>query len=189
MHELEPFYGWRNYYVAEEDPGSPFFEKEYSEFEFTNRIYNFYIHPQWDNFGSPTLLLKILFIDYDEGYAVMEFIGEWNDAIHNDVMMLKRDVLEIIMGQGIDKFIFIGENVLNFHESDDCYYEELFDELEDGWIAMINFRDHVIREFSRANIDQYFVCGGELEDIAWRTEHPSMMYHKIQKIVSRRIGV
>ena len=114
MHDLEPFYGWRNYYTAEEDPISPFFEKEYSEFEFTNRIYNFYIHPQWDNFGSPTLLLKIIFIDYDEGYAVIEFIGEWNDAIHNDIMMLKRDVLEIIMQEGIDKFIFIGENVKFF---------------------------------------------------------------------------
>ncbi len=188
MHELEPFYGWRNYYVAEEDPSSPFYEREYSEFEFTNRIYNFYIHPQWDSIGSPTLLLKILFVDYDEGYAVIEFLGEWNDAIHNDIMLLKRDILETIMQDGIDKFIFIGENVLNYHESDDCYYEELFDELEDGWIAMVNFREHVIEEFCRANIDQYFVCGGEMEDIAWRTEHPSTMYYKIKQIVSKRIG-
>ena len=139
--------------------------------------------------AANAIFAKILFVDYDEGYAVIEFIGEWNDAINNDIMMLKRDVLEIVMAEGIDKFIFIGENVLNFHESDDCYYEELFDELEDGWMAMINFRDHVVREFCNANIDQYFVCGGELEDVAWRTEHPSQLYHKIKKIVSRRLGV
>jgi hypothetical protein len=188
MHSLEPFYGWRNYYCSEDDPASPFFERVYSEFEYTNRLYNFYIHPQWDDIGSPTLLIKILYADYTENYCVIEFLGEWNDAIHNDIMTLKRDVLEILIGEGIDKYIFIGENVLNFHESDDCYYEELFDEVEDGWVAMVNFREHVIDEFSKANIDQYFVCGGELEDIAWRTEHPSSMYEKIKTYVKKRIG-
>lgn len=189
MHTLEPFYGWRNYYTAEEDENSPFYGKEYSEFEFTNRLYNFYIHPQWDDFGSPSLLLKILFVDYNENYAVLEFLGEWNDAIHNDIMNLKRDVLEVLMNSGIDKFILIGENVLNFHESDDCYYEELFEEVEEGWVAMINFRDHVLQEFSNANIDQYFVCGGELEEVDWRTNHPSYLYSKINKYVSMRLGM
>jgi len=81
MHTVEPFYEWRDYYIASEDSNSPFFENTYSEFEFSNSIYNFYIHPQWDSIDSPTLFLKILFADYNDGFAIIELIGEWNDAI------------------------------------------------------------------------------------------------------------
>ena len=144
MHFIEPHYNWRGYYIASEDSSSPFYERVYSEFEYSNRIYNFVIHPQWDFFGSPTLFAKILFVDYDLGHAVIELIGEWNDAIENDIMLFKRDVIEPIMYHGIDKFILIGENVLNFHASDECYYEEWFDDVDDGWIAMVNFHQHVV---------------------------------------------
>jgi hypothetical protein len=188
MHFIEPFYNWRGYYIASEDPQSPFFNREYSEFEFTDTIYNFYIHPQWDNFGSSTLFIKILYVEYDQGYAIIELIGEWNDAIENDIMVLKRDVIEPIMNCGINKFILIGENVLNFHYSDDCYYEEWFDEVEDGWIACVNFHDHVIREFASIKIDHYFLFGGELEEIEWRTYSPFHFYQKIEDLVNRRIG-
>ncbi len=176
------------YYVASEDPLSPFYNREYSEFEFSNTVYNYYIHPQWDAIGSPTLFIKILFTEYEEGYAVIEMMGEWNDAIGNDIMILKRDIIEPMMEEGINKFILIGENVLNFHYSDDCYYEEWFDEVEDGWIAMINFHDHVIREFERINIDHYFVMGGELEDIEWRTYQPYQFFKKVDGLVQKRLS-
>lgn len=188
MHQVEPFYNWRGYYIASEDPSSPFFNREYSEFEFNNSVYNFYIHPQWDAIGSPTLFIKILFADYDSGYAIIELLGEWNDAIENDIMILKRDIIEPIIENGINKFILIGENVLNFHHSDDCYYEEWFDEVEEGWIAMVNFHDHVIAEFERVNIDHYFVMGGELEDIEWRTYTPFHFFEKVESLVTKRIG-
>lgn len=188
MHNLEPYYNWRHLYAAEEDDRSPFYEREYSEFEFTDTIYDHYIHPQWDNIGSPTLFIKILFVDYEERFAVIELIGEWNDCINNDIMFLKRDIVDIIMGQGIDKFILIGENVLNFHSSDDCYYEEWFDEADDGWIAMLNFRKHVLEEFKRENIDRYFVLGGNLNEIAWRTSTPQQLFQRVRQLVQRRIG-
>jgi hypothetical protein len=188
VHSIEPFYQWRGYYIASEDPNSPFYNREYSEFEFTDTIYNFYIHPQWDNMGSKTLFLKILYVDYELGYTILEFIGEWNDAIENDIMVLKRDIVEPMMEQGINKFILVGENVLNFHYSDDCYYEEWFDEVEEGWIALINFHDHVLTEFERINIDQYFVMGGELEDIEWRTYMPHQFYTKVENLVQKRIN-
>ncbi len=187
VHSIEPFYQWRGYYIASEDPNSPFYNREYSEFEFTDTIYNFYIHPQWDNMGSKTLFLKILYVDYELGYTILEFIGEWNDAIENDIMVLKRDIVEPMMEQGINKFILVGENVLNFHYSDDCYYEEWFDEVEEGWIALINFHDHVLTEFERINIDQYFVMGGELEDIEWRTYMPHQFYKKVEDLVQKRL--
>ena len=55
-----------------------------------------------------------------------------------------------LMSEGIERFILIGENVLNFHASDDCYYEEWFDEVTDadGWIALLNFRQHVVAGWS-----------------------------------------
>ncbi|MGB1453682.1 MAG: hypothetical protein ACPG7H_08865 [Crocinitomicaceae bacterium] len=188
MHFIEPFYNWRGYYIASEDGDSPFYEREYSEFEFDKRIYNYLIHPQWDHFGSTTLFLKVLYSDYDAGYSIIEFIGEWNDAIENDIMVLKRDVIEPMMNNGIHKFILIGENVLNFHSSDDCYYEEWFEEVEEGWIATINFHEHVVKEFIAANIDQYFVFGGELEEIEWRTYLPTNLFAKVESLVNKRIG-
>lgn len=189
MHALEPFYRWRDLYIASEDENSPFFEREYSEFEFTNQIYDFMIHPQWDEFGSQTLYMKVLFADYDEGYAIIELIGEWNDAIDNDIMFLKRDILEHMMDYGINRFIIIGENVLNFHASDDSYYEELYSELEDdGWIVFLNFREHVLREFRDQNLDYYIHFGGELDDIHWRKLQPPQLYAVIEKLLSRRLG-
>ncbi|MCE3280858.1 MAG: hypothetical protein K0S44_3049 [Bacteroidetes bacterium] len=188
MHSIEPFYNWRHLYIASEDEKSPFYEREYSEFEYTNAIYNYVIHPQWDDIDSPTLYIKVLFVEYEQGYAVIELIGEWNDCINNDIMILKRDIIEKIMIHGVNKFILIGENVLNFHYSDDCYYEEWFEEVEEGWIAFLNFRDHVMKEFIHANIDYYIVSGGSLNDIAWRTSSPQQLFEKVDSIVQKRIG-
>lgn len=190
MHTIEPYYNWRGLYTAEEDHRSPFYERVYSEFEFTDQIYNFLIHPQWDNIGSPNLFVKLLFTDYDDGYCIIELLGEWNDAVDNDVMTFKRDFAELLMGEGIHKFIIIGENLLNFHSSDDCYYEEWFDEVEDedGWIAFVNFREHVMDEFKAENIDYFIVAGGELEDVAWRTQTPEHFYNRISNYVMKRLA-
>lgn len=189
MHDLEPYYRWRDLYIASEDEYSPFFEREYSEFEFTHRIYDHLIHPQWDYFGSNTMYMKVLFADYEEGYVIIELIGEWNDAVDNDIMFLKRDILEHMMDYGIYKFIFIGENVLNFHGSDDSYYEELYQEVEDeGWLVFVNFREHVLREFRDMNLDYYINFGGQLDDLHWRKLQPPQLYELIRTILSRRLN-
>jgi len=187
MHEIEPFYRWRDDYIAAEDELSPFYGTEYSEFEFDKQIYNFLLHPQWDSFGSSTLYLKILFVDYDHQYAIIEMIGEWNDAINNDIMFLKREVIEVIIAQGINKFILIGENVLNFHSSDDSYYEEWFQDIEEGWIAGINFRHHVIEEFKNANIDYYINFGGLLDELNWRNHKPIQVFRAVEEQLTKRL--
>lgn len=190
VHTIEPYYNWRGFYIASEDIQSPFYEREYSEFEFTDSIYNYLIHPQWDNIGSPTLFIKILFADYDEGFAVIELFGEWNDAVENDIMTFKREIVEHLMENGIHKFILIAENVLNFHASDDCYYEEWFEEVEDqnGWIAFLNIRKHVLEEMQTEDLDQYFIQGGDLEDMEWRTMNPRQFYQSINQYVSKRLA-
>jgi len=189
VHTIEPYFNWRNLYTAEEDGNSPFFGREYSEFEFTDSLYGYAIHPQWDNIGSPTLFIKILFIDYDDGFAILEMMGEWNDLLHNDIMILKRDIIDHLLDFGINKYILIGENILNFHSSDDCYYDEWFDDIEDGWIVMLNFRDHVSEDFQSANIDQYFVNGGSLDAFEWRTYRPLQLFQKMDQIVMKRLGM
>lgn len=188
MQDIEPFYNWRELYVASEDVRSPFYEREYSEFEYTHSIYNYCIHPQWDFMGSPTLFIKIIYADYEAGFAIIELIGEWNDAINNDIMILKRDIADELINQGISKFILIGENVLNFHSSDDCYYEEWLDDVEDGWIIGLNFRDHVLKEMSATNIDYYVTFGGELNDMNWRTLSPFQLVEIVERVMGRRLG-
>lgn len=188
MHEIEPYYRWRDDYIASEDERSPFYETQYSEFEFDKQIYNYLIHPQWDFFGSQTLYLKVLYTDYDQGYTIIELIGEWNDALNNDIMLLKREILELMIDQGISKFILIGENILNFHSSDDCYYEEWFQDIEDGWIAGINFREHVVDEFKRSNIDYYINFGGALNNLPWRNLKPMQVYLSIESQLTKRLS-
>jgi hypothetical protein len=188
MHLLEPFYDWRNLYAAEDDERSPFFGRQYSELFFSNTVYDHYIHPQWDAIGSPTLFVKILYADYDEGYVVIEMMGEWNDAIHNDIMTLKRDVVDLLLQEGVNKFVLIGENVLNFHCSDDCYYEEWFEDLDDGWIVLTGFREHVLREMAAVNADSYFVMGGNVNVLDWRTYRPMQLYERMGLLVQKRLG-
>jgi hypothetical protein len=190
VHTIEPFYNWRGLYIASEDIQSPFYEREYSEFEFTDNIFGYCIHPQWDNIGSPQLFLKILYCDYDEGYAIIELFGEWNDIVDNDVMTLKRDIIETLIICGISKFILIAENLLNFHADTDEYYEEWFEEVDelDGWITLVNARDHVIEELKNADLDYYFILGGELEEVDWRTNTPQQFFGRINQYIQKRLS-
>lgn len=185
MHDIEPYFKWRDQYVAADDDRSPFFGRTYSEFQFSQKIYNYYIHPQWDEFGSSTLYMKIIFVDYDEAFAIIELIGEWNDCLHNDVMILKREIVDLLAHQGINKYIIIGENVLNFHGDDDAYYEEWQEDVvdENGWICFINLLEHVEQEMKDTQL-QYFVnFGGELNDVDWRVMSPKNVFKTIESII------
>lgn len=188
MHTIEPFYRWRKYYISENDFNSPFFGRKYSQTECSNTIYNYYIHPQWDEFGSETLYLKILFVDYNLAFAVFELMGEWNDTLYNDIMYFKRDVLDFLIKKGINKFILIGENVLNFHSSDDSYYEEWFQDIEPGWIVGLNFRDFVIKEFLNAGIGSYILFNMENEEFNWRIYSPVQVFQKLDSFFNKRLG-
>jgi hypothetical protein len=186
MHDIEPFYNWRHIYVSEEDERSPFYQREYSEFEFSQTVYNYYIHPQWDEFGSRTLYLKVLQADYEENYVVLELIGEWNDAIENDIMTLKRDVVDAFSHQGISKFILIAENVLNFHSGDRDYYEEWYEEVsdEEGWIVCLNMPESTQYDFRKAKLNYYV----ELMELSnWRTYKPFHLFKKIDDELRRRL--
>jgi len=188
MHDIEPYYSWQHLYISAEDERSPFYGTEYSEFEFSHAIYDHLIHPQWDDMGSSTLYLKILFAEYRLGFCIIELIGEWNDTLYNDIMFLKRNVADVLIANGINKFILIGENVLNFHYAEDDYYHEWVDEIEDGWIVCLNFRDHVIEEFRHYNLDYYIAFGGRFDDFAWRSLDPVQLFKAIESLIMKRLN-
>jgi hypothetical protein len=174
-------------YIAADDKLSPFFGTKYSEFEFSQTIYNYYIHPQWDDFGSKTLYLKIIYVDYELHFCVIELIGEWNDAIENDIMMLKREIGDELMKKGISKFIFIAENVLNFHSSDNEYYREWYDEVsdEEGWIIILNMPAATQQDFIKKKLPYYM----ELMELPeWRSYKPYHLFTKIDTELRLRIS-
>ncbi|WKN41032.1 hypothetical protein [Tunicatimonas pelagia] len=188
MHNIEPFHRWLSEYDVSSDTRSPFFGKEYNYDLYTNTIYGYYIDPGWDFIGSETLYIKILYADYERGFVIMEMIGEWNDALHNDIMHLKRNIVDQLQKIGINQFILIGENVMNFHGSDDCYYEEWFEDVEDGWIALVGFRDFVLNEMTEYNIDSYLNYGGNLQIDNWRTMKPQAFHKVVDGLIMRRLA-
>lgn len=186
MHDIEPFYNWRHIYIAEDDPRSPFFGRKYSEFEYSQTVYNYYIHPQWDDFGSRTLYLKIIYVDYELNFAIIELLGEWNDAIENDIMELKREIIDLLYDLGIFKYILITENVLNFHSSDKEYYQEWYDEVseQNGWIVALNMPESTQQDFKKKKLNYYI----ELMELPeWRVYKPYHLFKKIDDELMKRL--
>ena len=184
-----PHYNWRNLYVASEDDRSPFYGREYSEFEFTHSIYDHFIHPQWDSIGSPTLFIKILFVNYDEGSCIIELMGEWNDTLHNDIMHLKRELIDNMLMHGIRKFVLIGENVLNFHADGDDYYEEWREEVaeDNGWIVLLNFRDHVVNEMVDEGLQRSVIIDEVYNQVNWRTFPPTVVCSNLSDKIESKV--
>jgi hypothetical protein len=189
MHDIEPYYGWRERYDPAEDEDSPFYGREHNEFMFTDKIYNYYIHPQWDHFGSDTLYMKLLFADYEDRYAIVELIGEWNDCLHNDVMFLKRHVIDPLIKKDINKFVIIMENVLNYHGDDDSYYEEWAEDITDerGWVCCINMLEHVRDEMEATGIQYYINLGGEYDHIAWRGKDANLLIGQLEIVMQSQV--
>ena len=86
-----------------------------------------------------------------------------------------------------DEFeVLLCDNVLNFHGSDDSYYEEWWEDIreEGGWIAMLNTLEHVTKEMENVRL-QYFVnVGNEFEDINWRKANPLQAYQEIDRMLN-----
>jgi len=177
MHTIEPFYLWRSKYLAHRDTRSPFFEYQNSEVFYTDAIYNHVIHPQWDYMGSDTLFIKQIYADYSNEVTVLEFIGEWNDLLSNDCMILYRDFIEPMIDSGIDKFILIGESVFNFHADIPDYYQEWLENIPEGYIASIGWLPPVLDEWKTHGLTSYF---GPLEGFDnWRTLGPMTFCKKV----------
>lgn len=182
MHDIEPFYLWKEVYDSAEDVHSPYYEKSYETLRYTNKIYNYYIHPFWDEIGSETLFVKVLFADYDEGFCIIELIGEWNDCINNDIMFLKRKLADHLIKKGLRKFALMCDHVFNFHGSDDCYYEEWREDISDdgGYICLINLQEHVLPELKQFGIHFHTHYGNSFQELNWRKMEPLALMEYIE---------
>ena len=54
--------------------------------------------------------------------------------------------------------------------------------------ALVNFHEHVAAEFHKVNIDNYFLMGGTLDEIEWRTYAPQHFFQKVDELVIKRIS-
>ncbi|MCD8540158.1 MAG: hypothetical protein LRY55_10595 [Leadbetterella sp.] len=187
MHEIEPFYSWGRYYLPYEDKKGPFYGKEQAS-TYENAVYGYVIHPDWDFIGSETLYVKLLMVNYTLKYAVIELMGEWNDTLHNDIMYLKRSVVDRLLKNGIRQFILVGENLFQFHGGDSDYYEEWFEDVEDGWIALLNLRKFVMEEIEKYKLDYYMHFGGTLQMENWRTLKPDVFFSLVSALIRRRLA-
>ena len=180
MHEIEPFYGWLGFYSNEADPYSPYQDADHNAFDLDKGVYEYLAHPLWDAFGSDGMLLKILYADYETGYAIIELFGVWNDLIQNDYRLLSENFFTFMIDAGISKFVLIAENILNIYLDADDYYEALHEELEDGWTCLIRARAHVIAEIEEYEIGRYFFWSEELDALNWRKLKPWDLYGLVE---------
>ena len=191
MHQILPYAGWRHIYRAEADAQSPFYgglfgaprNGEY------HKMFDFVIHPEWEFIGCETLYIKLLFANYDEGLAIIEVMGEWNDALHNDIMHFKRNVVDPLIQEGVTKFLLIGDNLLNFHADADDYYAEWAEEVEDGWIVGLNFRQQVVQDLRTYGLSTHLWTGDRFEYGAWRASEPLKLGQMVDDQVNRHLGL
>jgi hypothetical protein len=91
------------------------------------------------------------------------------------------------MLQGIFKFIFIAENVLNFHSGDRDYYEEWYEELreQNGWAVCIKMPGQTQYDFHRARLDQYIDL---MDQPDWRIYKPFHLFRMVEAFEAKRLG-
>jgi hypothetical protein len=130
------------------------------------------------------LYIKELYADYELSFVILELLGEWNDAVENDVMQLKREVIDPMIATGIYKFILITENVLNFHSSDEEYYLEWYDDIKDegGWIVAVNMPSQTQYDFRQTHIDRLVKMQ---EYPNWRTFQPQHFFQLVDNRMLR----
>ena len=182
LHHIEPFYGWLNRYSHEADTRSPFHHVEHNLFYFDRSINRIPAHPLWDDIGSESLLVKILYADYGEGFAIIELFGEWNDLFENDFKLLAENCLTYLMDNGINKFILVCENVFHIYPDADDYYQALQEELGlEGWMCTLRARENVWEEMLQYGIASYFYRSPILDEVPWRKIKPNQLFQLVEE--------
>ena len=185
MFDIEPFQGWLFLYQNELDSNSPFAEIDHNSLYFDRFIYEFPVHPDWDEIDSENLLIKILFVSYEDKYAIIELLGDWNDLQQNDFRLLSDNCLRLLLEEGVNKFILIAENIFNTYLGPDDYYEALTEDLETGWLVLIRPREQMKMEFREYGIDQYVFWSDEWDDLNWRKLKPWQLFQLVDKKIGR----
>ncbi len=181
LHHIEPFYGWLAWYSHDQDERSPFHEVEHNQFYYDRSINQIPAHPLWDDFGSESLLCKILFADYEKGFAIIELFGEWNDLFDNDFKLFAENCLTYLVDHGIDRFVLICENVFHIYLDQTDYYDAMLDELgESGWMCLLRTRQQVKEDLDEYGVSAFFYQSERLDQIPWRRLKPAQLFALIE---------
>ena len=107
----------------------------------------------------------------------------------NDIMLLKRDLVDYLIQEHIHRFVLLCDNVLNFHGSDDCYYEEWYDDVKDdgGWICLINTLQHVEEEMVETQLPYYVNFGEQYNDLLWQGMTPKNLYRQVRRLLEGEV--
>jgi hypothetical protein len=62
----------------------------------------------------------------------------------------------------INRYIFIGDNIFNFHDSDDCIYQEWIDEVEDNWFVFVTLEESHAKERRKYIVFNFFLYLDEI---------------------------
>ena len=89
MHAPEPYYAWRNHYIASNDLASPFTTGSTMSLPTTSRSTTTTSTHNGMSLGAKPSTPKCCTPTTTRA-TVLEFIGEWNDCLFNDIMLLKR---------------------------------------------------------------------------------------------------
>jgi len=80
------------------------------------------------------------------------------------------------------------DNVLEYHGSDDSYYEEWWDDIkeEGGWITVLNLREHILTEMEQVRLQHFINIGEEFNEVNWRKPTPKLVYNEILSILNSK---
>ena len=173
MHDIEPFYKWRDDYISSEDERSPFYGKEYSEFEFTDTIYNFYFDGlNWILTESDTTFsLNIIFDNkFDEPLGSFSYdLGENTITGFTTCDDYKPFVLEYC--QDIDSTIVCNTDTFTpFLADGELYYISFADD------SLVISYDGTNWVFSTSSVEVATLSGLTIEDSPlgnWTITNPS----------------
>ena len=103
---------------------------------------------------------------------------------NNRANTIKNKLIE----KGINKFILLGENVLNAFPDEEDYYAEWADDCGDGWITLVNFQKHVLDEMGQYGMTNYLNWGGDLNLLLWQGKTPDVLFQAISRLMAKRLG-
>ena len=189
LADIEPYYGWLGYYDPELDTRNPFGLRDAEAPDDAARyLYTFEANPRWESIGSESLLAKVLYANYDEHFAVIELMGEWNDLFENDWRLLTENCLDWMLEQGITQFILLCENVFHIYLDSDDYYEAFAERNADVWVCLLRAREEVLAELERYRLSGYFYWNSQFDDLRWRKMKPWELFAQVKSSMDRLLG-
>ncbi len=94
-------------------------------------------------------------------------------------MLLKTELIDQLIDCGIQNFVIIMENVLNFHADENDYYQEWKEDIQ-GEIYLINALPQVLDELYRYHLNHQLSFGGRLNDFDWRKLNPEQIIEVLE---------